>query len=51
MCNGLYGKLVDLKNLTVRNSPPAAKTSPGTGILSGGSDNTTYKQEGAAFSV
>jgi len=51
MCDSLYGKLVELKNLAGRNSPPAAKTSQGTGILSGGSDNTTHKQEGAALSV
>lgn len=51
MCDSLYGKLVELKYLAGRNSSPAAKTSQGTGILSGGSDNTAHKQEGAALSV
>lgn len=51
MCNGFYGKLLQLKKLEERNSPPTAKTSQRTGILSRGSDNATHKQEGAALWV
>ena len=51
MCNGFYGKLFQLKKLDERISPPAARTSQRTGILSSGSDNATHKQEGAALLV